>query len=77
MAYHLNVKIDEELERALRMHCEENDLSMSTVVRDLLRSALGLVGSRREAGWREGYTAAIGEVHKTIGEALRGLMIGS
>lgn len=69
--YHLNVWLDPELERALEIHLEQSGLrNRSAVVRDLLRHSLGLVTSTREAGWHEGYNAAVGEVKKTLSTAL-------
>ncbi|NIO41525.1 MAG: hypothetical protein GTO41_15930 [Burkholderiales bacterium] len=71
--YHLNVKIDRELERALRAHAEASGLELSAATRDLLRHALGVVSNGRDAGWLEGYNAGLAAVKKTVGEALRDL----
>lgn len=71
--YHLNVLIDKELERALRLHADQAGLQLSQAVRDLLRHALGVVSSTRDAGWREGYTRGIAEVQRTVNDALKKL----
>ena len=72
--YHINLFLDPELGRALENHMAESGIdNRSAVVRDLLRHALGVVGSKREAGWREGYQAGLAEVRKTVGDALRKL----
>ena len=71
MPYHLNVLIDDELNHALRLHMDQSGLKISQAVRDLLRHALGTVSSSRDAGWHEGYTAAVAEVRKTVNIALR------
>jgi uncharacterized protein (DUF697 family) len=68
--YHLNVMIDPELERALRAHAEAAGMELSGAVRDLLRHALGVVSSSRDAGWAEGYNAAYGKVQRAINQAL-------
>lgn len=62
--------IDDELRRALSAHAEAADLSLSATVRDLLRHAVGVVSSEREAGWIEGYNAGLAAVNKTVGQAL-------
>ena len=68
--YHLNVIVPLELERALRQHARDAGLSVSQATRDLLRHALGVVPTTRDAGWREGYTAASAEVSKAVQTAL-------
>ena len=70
MAYHLNCMVDRELERALRAHAKASGLQISAATRDLLRHALGVVSSEREAGWIEGYNAGLAKVKKTVGTAL-------
>ncbi len=68
--YHLNVMIDKELECALRAHADASGIDLSGATRDLLRYALGVVSSDREAGWHEGYNAGLAAVKKTVGNAL-------
>lgn len=68
--YHLNVMIDPELERALRAHAEAAGIELSGAVRDLLRHALGVVSSTREAGWAEGYNAAYSKIARAVNKAI-------
>jgi len=71
--YHLNVLVDQELERALRAHATAAGLQLSQVVRDLLRHSLGVTKTTRDAGWREGYTRGIAEVQRTVQTALKSI----
>jgi hypothetical protein len=52
-------------------HAHESGLKLSQAARDLLRHALGLVSSPRDAAWREAYNEAAGEARKRINQALR------
>jgi plasmid stability protein len=70
-AYHFNLWLDEELETALRLHAAESGLKLSQAARDLLRHALGLVASPRDAAWREAYNETTAEVRKRVNQALR------
>ena len=72
--YHLNVVIDAELERALRAHVKASGLNLSSASRDLLRHALGVVTSERDAGWIEGFNAGIAQVKQTVSSALNELV---
>jgi len=70
-AYHFNLWLDEELEAALRHHANESGLKLSQAARDLLRHALGLVSSPRDAAWIEAYNECSGLVRKRINQALK------
>jgi hypothetical protein len=70
-SYHFNLWLDEELEAALRMHAHQSGLKLSQVARDLLRHALGIVSSPRDAAWREAYSEVSGTVRKRVNQALR------
>lgn len=65
----LQVRLDPELDRALQHHAASAGISVSAAARDLLRRALGVVSSPYEAGWREGYVAAVGQVQETVQRA--------
>ena len=67
---HLNVLLDQELNMALENHAKAANMSLSQATRDLLRHALAVVTSTRDAGWREGYAAAYAELQKAVLHAI-------
>lgn len=71
MSAHLQLKIDEELDAALRIRAEKEGRTVSSVVRDILRRGLSLVKSPREAGYMEGRTEAYGMVLRAVNEAIK------
>jgi hypothetical protein len=70
-AYHFNLWLDEELEMALRHHADESGLKLSQAARDLLRYALGLVSSPKDAAWVEAYNESAALVRKRVNQALK------
>jgi hypothetical protein len=66
----INVLLDRELYMALENHAAQAGLTISQATRDLLRHALGVVTSTKDAGWREGYQAAVVSVHKAVVQAI-------
>lgn len=67
---HLNVLLDQELYMALENHAKAAGMNISQATRDLLRHALAVVTSTRDAGWREGYAAAYSELQKAVLHAI-------
>jgi len=63
---HLNVLLDQELFMALQNHAGAAGMTLSQATRDLLRHALAVVTSTRDAGWREGYAGAYAEVQRVV-----------
>ena len=74
MSYHLNVKIDNELHKALLSHAKRLDVEMSAATRDVLRRGLGLVVDNDDAGWREGFTRGVAEMRQSLGKAVKDAM---
>jgi len=66
---HINVKIDREMDRALRLRADRAKLPLSTVVRDVLAHGLGIAESPRQAGWRAGRQEAYAAGRKALEEA--------
>jgi predicted nucleic acid-binding OB-fold protein len=70
-SYHFNLWLDSELEAALRHYAAEKGIKLSQAARDLLRHALGLVSTPREAAWIEAFNEASAVTRKRINQALR------
>jgi negative regulator of replication initiation len=68
--YHLNVKIDQELYRALASHAERAALNMSEATRDLLRHALATVTSPDQSIVIEAQNRAIAQVKRAVNQAI-------
>jgi hypothetical protein len=68
--FHLNLVIDEELHIALLAFANRAHVNLSQAVRDLLRHALGVVSSPREAGWYEGKNEAAATVLHAVQAAI-------
>jgi hypothetical protein len=64
--YHLNVKLDPELARALAHHAEAGGMNVSEATRDLLRHALGTVTSYEQSVLIEARNRALGAVKKAV-----------
>lgn len=71
-SYHMNLRVDGELHAALDDYAKRHRLTLSQAVRDLLRHGLG-VSSGPDAGWREGYNAAVTRGRKAFTQALQEL----
>lgn len=70
-AYHFNMWLDEELSMALREHAKQSGLTISQAGRDLMRHALGLVGSPRSSAWIEAYNEVVAEVRRRVNQSLK------
>lgn len=68
--YHLNVKLDPELYRALSHHADGAALNLSEATRDLLRHALATVTSHDQAMMIEARNRAIALVKKAVATAI-------
>jgi hypothetical protein len=66
----INVVLDPEMHRAVLLFADRQNLTVSQAVRTLLRDALRIPSSTQDAGWREGYTAAMAAVKGAMAEAL-------
>ena len=75
----LKVRLDDQLRRLLQEHLAEMrvgdpDANVSSVARNLLREGLLQRSGRRfspaEAGYREGFAKAFGEVRRVVQQAL-------
>jgi len=70
MSVHLNLKVDEELDAAIRHRAVKEGRPVSAVVRDALRRGLGVSKDSRELGYYEGRTEAYGQVLKAVRHAV-------
>lgn len=68
--HRLEVRVDPEIERYIRDEMEATGLSRSQVVRYALRRAMDAGVSAREAGAKEGFLAAVHEIHNGMNDML-------
>jgi len=73
MSVHLNLKIDEELDGAIRHRAVKEGRPVSAVVRDALRRGLGVSKDSRELGYYEGFTRGHSQVLAAVSEAIKKL----
>lgn len=79
MPHHLHILVDEEVYRHVYRHAQEiakrtgAPMNVSAAARDLLRSSIGITTSPRDAGWREGYTAAFAKAQRRLNEVFAAL----
>ncbi len=69
--YHLNVVIDADLEKALRKVADQQNVTVSAIVRTIMREALK-PGSADpvKLGWLEGVSAGEAAVRRALGEVM-------
>lgn len=73
MARHINIVIDREMEAAVLAFAQKHSYTLSQAVRTLIRYGIGIVQGGKDAGMREGFTAAQGQVLQAVAKALQNL----
>jgi hypothetical protein len=51
----LHIRIDRDIDRAIKHYAKVNNITVSQAARELLRQAIGAPAAPIDRGWREGF----------------------